>query len=150
MSGGELAARVFFACKRTGIFKEPEYDDLPPEYWLGWALAYYQWYSNRAFREIFEAAPASTILNFYHPYHEMDITKFCDRMDQYFSRPGENLKKARIGAKLSQNDLSLLSEVPVRTLQQYEQGTKSLLKASYETIFRLSRALGRKPEEFVR
>ena len=25
------------------------------EYWIGWAVAYYQWYSGRRFREIFQA-----------------------------------------------------------------------------------------------
>ena len=35
------------------------------------------------------------------------------------------------------------------SIQQYEPGNKSLIKASYETVFRLSRALGKEPSEII-
>ncbi|MBP5216933.1 MAG: helix-turn-helix transcriptional regulator [Bacilli bacterium] len=149
MSGAEMSARIFFLSGRTGMFIEESRDALSPEYWLGYVLAYYQWYSNRSFQEILEKVPASKMISFYNPYHEMDILSFCEKMDRYFEKQGEKLKKARIGFGLSQRDLALLSEVPLRSIQQYEQGNKLLVKASYETVFRLSRALGKEPSEII-
>ncbi len=53
------------------------------EYWTGWALAYYQWASGLSFAEIEESISIEKIRNMYMPYHEMDITYFCDKMDEY-------------------------------------------------------------------
>ena len=53
MNGCELARKVL---SETGIpFTDTEdamFLDKSPEYWAGWALAYYQWYSCRSFSEI--------------------------------------------------------------------------------------------------
>ena len=52
-----------------------------PEYWAGWALAYYQWWSNRTFSSIIEDWPISKITLLYNPYHEMDIMQFVDKLE---------------------------------------------------------------------
>ena len=52
-----------------------------PEYWAGWALAYYQWYSGKNFSEINKSIDIDSIVHLYNPYHEMDILQFCDKMD---------------------------------------------------------------------
>lgn len=46
-----------------------------PEYWVGWVLAYTQWYTNKSFAEIIKVYPCSKLLLNYFPYHEMDIMK---------------------------------------------------------------------------
>ena len=56
--------------------------DRSPEYWAGWALAYYQWLSGLSFMALNEAVSIVTILEMYPKYHEMDISKFCDRLDE--------------------------------------------------------------------
>lgn len=43
-----------------------------PEYWAGWALAYFQWQTNLTFRQIDSLIPITEILAMYTPYHEMD------------------------------------------------------------------------------
>ena len=55
--------------------------DKSPEYWAGWALAYFQWATSRSFMEILAAVPPSQIIQMYPVYHEMDIAHFAERMD---------------------------------------------------------------------
>ena len=117
--------------------------DRTPEYWCGWSLAYFQWYSGLKFLQINKYIPIIEILNMYNPYHEMDISHFCDHMSALYNsrKPYSNLKLLRLDANLSQSELSKLSEVPVRTIQQYEQKQKKINKASTETIINLAKVL---------
>ena len=44
MSGVELAFQLILEQDAEAILVEPEYSiNRSPEYWLGWAIAYYQW-----------------------------------------------------------------------------------------------------------
>ena len=114
-----------------------------PEYWTGWALAYFQWQTNLAFKQINSLIPITEIRAMYNPYHEMDISQFCDKMTElYKSRKTEtNLKKYRLAAGLSQSELAEVSGVPVRTIQQYEQRVKNINAAKAESVIALSKAL---------
>ena len=114
-----------------------------PEYWTGWALAYFQWQTNLAFKQINSLIPITEIRAMYNPYHEMDISQFCDKMTElYKSRKSEtNLKKYRLAAGLSQSELAEVSGVPVRTIQQYEQRVKNINAAKAESVIALSKAL---------
>ena len=63
-----------------------------PEYWCGWAVAYFQWQTNLSFRDINAVIPIGEAVSFYSPYHEMDISQFCDKMiGLYNSRKNENI-----------------------------------------------------------
>ena len=113
------------------------------EYWTGWALAYYQWYSGKSFREIQEVVSILQIMEMYHPYHEMDIMQFVDKMNAMYktAKPETNLKLLRQRTGLSQRALADLSGVPVRTIQQYEQRQKNINKAQAEYLVMLSKVL---------
>ena len=113
------------------------------QYWTGWALAYYQWSSACSFATLEEIVPIDEIERMYHPYHEMDITSFCHRMDEMVLErcPDTNLKTRRLNAGLSQSDLAAASGVPLRTLQQYEQRRKDINKAQAEYIVAFARVL---------
>lgn len=67
------------------------------EYWIGWAAAYYQWYSGRKYSDIFKAVSFWDMQKMYYTLHEAGITKFVDivdsRMREYFSET--NLKRIR-------------------------------------------------------
>lgn len=52
-----------------------------------------------------------------------------------------NLKQLRENAGMKQSELAVLAGVNLRSLQDYEQGHKSLYSAKSETLFRLSIAL---------
>lgn len=60
------------------------------------------------------------------------------------------LKLMRENAGLSQSELAKISGVNLRSLQDYEQGHKSLLSAKGETLLRLSKALGYSVEDILR
>ena len=59
------------------------------------------------------------------------------------------LKEYRAKAGLSQSQLAEASGVNVRMIQYYEQGVKDINKASGETLYKLSRALGCKMEDLL-
>lgn len=61
-----------------------------------------------------------------------------------------NLKKLRVLNGLSQGQLAEVTGIPVRTIQQYEQGQKDLSHARAEYIFALARALHCEPEQLLR
>ncbi|MBQ0016976.1 MAG: hypothetical protein KBT04_08345 [Bacteroidales bacterium] len=52
-----------------------------PEYWAGWVLAYYQWYSAKSFRQMYaDGQTYEKILMMYHPMHEADLAKIVEMM----------------------------------------------------------------------
>jgi len=152
MSGVELAYRVLELTKHQTEFPKPGYTaDRSPEYWAGWALAYYQWETAMPFEEIVENIPLDAIIRMYSPYHEMDIRHFCDRMNELYraANPETKLKQLRQRAGLSQKELAEASGVPVRTVQQYEQRQKSINKAQAEYLMMLARALHCSAEDLM-
>lgn len=152
MSGVELAYRVLELTKHQVEFPKPRYTvDRSPEYWAGWALAYYQWETAMSFGEILKYISLHDIIQMYLPYHEMDIRHFCDRMNELYraANPETRLKQLRQRSGLSQNELAELSGVPVRTIQQYEQRKKNINKAQAESLMMLARALNCEAENLM-
>lgn len=112
-------------------------------YWLGWALAYYQWDTGLPFREIARFASVDTLLDAYQPYHEMDVRQFVDYLNELRANASlpTRLKRLRENRGLSQRELAECSGVPLRTIQQYEQRQKDINKASVSHVLAFSRAL---------
>jgi DNA-binding transcriptional regulator YiaG len=125
--------------------------DKSREYWTGWALAYYQFYSGLSFASIEKQVPISDIVAMYNPYHEMDIHQFVDRMNLliHANRQEANLKRLRMYAQLSQSELARESEIPLRTIQQYEQRQKNINKAGADYVITLARVLGCNAEDLL-
>lgn len=144
MSGVELAYQVVEQTTGNTERIKPRYTiDRSEEYWSGWALAYYQWDTALRFEEIIQHIPITEIVKLYSPYHEMDIRQFCDKMDELYrtAKPETNLKTLRMKLGMSQRELSEVSGVPVRTIQQYEQRQKNINKAQAEYLVMLAQAL---------
>ena len=152
MNGCELAREVL---TRVNIhFDDTEdamYLDKSPEYWAGWALAFYQWYSSRSFMEILKTVPLSEIISMYPVFHEMDIMQFADRMDEIFKEkyPFTRLKYKRLNCNLSQSELARNSGVALRQIQLFEQRQRNINNASAITLLKLSRTLSCKMEELI-
>ena len=151
LSGIELAAIV---SRRTGdsLPDAPPYIDVgSPEYWAGWALAYFQWQTNLTFKKIDTLIPIEEIFGMYSPYHEMDISHFCEKMAELYNsrKQSTNLKLQRQTAGFSQKELSEISGVPLRTIQQYEQGQKNINSAKAETVLRFAKALECSAEDLM-
>lgn len=148
-SGTELALSVF---TRVGYSpKRIQYDDevimanRSQEYWAGWILAYFQWYSGIGFSKIRDNISLSQIVQMYHPLHEAPEEKFVEVMNQIIrknnSNHGTNLHRLRKAAGLTQKQLAEFSGVNLRTLQQYEIGAKDINMASGKAINALALAL---------
>ena len=127
ISGIELARNIL--AEKTGAreFKTArESLRRTKAYWTGWVLAYYQWKSNRTFKEILRALPASTVEQMYSVYHEAPEERFASTAD----------------------DMEM-SGVGLRSIQMYEQRRKSINRAEAESVLRLARALGCEIEDIM-
>ena len=60
--------------------------------YLYFACLVIQWYSNLSFRDIDNVVSISEILTMYSPYHEMDISQFCDKMLEIYEKRKEIFK----------------------------------------------------------
>lgn len=112
----------------------------PPEHWVGYVLAYAQWYFNISFKELIDKFPCSQLVMSYFPYHEMDITKTMELIEKKLQKINA-LKEMRLKRGLSQSELSKISKIPLRSIKAYEQGTSDLSKAQAETLYILARTL---------
>lgn len=152
MNGCELAREVL---DEVGIAYPEEEDvmylDKSPEYWAGWALAFFQWYSDRSFSEILSAVPLERIIKMYPLYHEMDILQFAEQMQQLLdaAHPSTRLFRCRKNCTYSQSELARESGVPLRQIQLFEQRKREINKTSAITLLKLSKALHCRMEDLM-
>ena len=151
-SGIEVAREIL--AETTGKVPDAapqEHFDRSREYWIGWAVAYYQWFSGRSYSDIFKVVSFEELQKMYDPLHEADITKFADildaRMREFFA--DTSLKRIRTAYGCTQAELAKRSGVSLRSIQMYEQRNKDINKASAETLLRLSRVLGCTMEDLM-
>jgi DNA-binding transcriptional regulator YiaG len=152
MSGTELHHRIMDTCY-------DEYKKWPPalvkfdteaEYWYGYILAYAQWKLSCRFSDILENVPFERLEKLYPALHTasedrvvLEIEVMMKPRDLQVSR----LQEYRKLFGMSQKELSDLSGVNVRTLQQYEIRDKDINKASSDKILSLSKVLKCRPED---
>ena len=151
-SGIEIAIDVIFETTGRQPEEKLKYSSVrSPEYWIGWAVCYYQWYSTRNYRDLFQVLSFEDLRTMYDRLHEADITKFVEiaeeKMREYFVET--NLKRFRTAYGLSQAELAERSGVMLRSIQMYEQRRKNINKAGAETLYRISRTLGCTMEELL-
>lgn len=152
MSGVEIAEEVIrYAYKDKELPEATFRQDRSPEYWAGWALAEYQWFTGRRYRDIFAKVTLSEIISMYRLYHEMDIRQFIDSMENRYkdARSDTKLKTIREHRGLSQTELAQLSGVNVRSIQMYEQRMNDIDKAQAHTLYKLARVLGCTVEDLL-
>ena len=151
-SGIEIAIEVIFETTGKQLEAVPtERMERSAEYWIGWAVAYYQWYSSRRYSDIFKVLPYGDLKKMYYTLHEADITKFVDiadeRVREYFK--DTNLKRIRTVYGCTQAELARLSSVTLRSIQMYEQRRKDINKASAETLYSIAKVLGCTIEDLI-
>lgn len=152
MSGCELVKLIVSrAGKKMNWPKEEMYLDRSPEYWSGWALAYYQWLRTKSFKRIVKAVPMEEIIGMYGTLHEADISKFVTIIDEKLKAfyVETNLKRIRQYAGYSQSQLAKEADVGLRQIQLLEQRQRDINKAQAASVLRLARALGCDMEELL-
>jgi DNA-binding Xre family transcriptional regulator len=151
-NGCEVARIVMDECGwRYPGAEDVMYVDKSQEYWIGWALAYYQWKSNRSFLEIEHSVPIESIYAMYPTLHEADLSLFVDVMDEKCREYADQsrLRRLRTYAMLSQRQLAEVSGVALRQIQLFEQGQRDIKKTQGETLKRLAQALHCDMEELL-
>lgn len=151
-SGIEIVREIVAETKGKELQVEPqEHFGRSKEYWIGWAIAYYQWHSGRKYRDIFKVLSFEDLQKMYYMLHEADITKFVDIVDskikEYFSET--NLKRIRKAYGFTQAELAERSGVSLRSIQMYEQRNKNINKASADSMYSLAKALGCTMEDLI-
>ena len=144
-SGIEIAADVVLETTGRLLETDPqEHFGRSQEYWIGWAVCYYQWFSARSYSDIFKVLSYEDLENMYYTLHEADITKFVDIVDKKIREhfKDTNLKRIRSSYGCTQAELSKRSGVTLRSIQMYEQRNKDINKASADALYRISRVLG--------
>ncbi len=176
MSGVELA---FYVLDKSGAPYERAVQRhtirLSPEYWSGYSLAAIQWEFNMPFSELLKTISADYISSSYEARHKellsslpWDIDdagrsealddlgrRFVSDMIEEFeariraSKLESPLKRMRNKNGLSQSQLAKASNVPLRTIQQYEQRQKDINKARSEYVIALAQTLNCEPFELL-
>lgn len=154
MSGYELAEVVL---KETNVEykkREPSHIGFKGrEYWAGWILAFYQWYTNKRFEDIVKDGLAlSTVFSMYI-LHEADESKFVESANKIIARNKENRKSKlhniRKARGFTQQELSDASGVSLRMIQLYEQKQNDIGKAQVSVVINLAKVLGCEIEDLV-
>lgn len=146
-SGSELMGIILHG---TGLELSPiphrKTESLSPEYWVGWIMAYYQWYAGWSFKYLKDnGLTATVVLDMYHPLHEADVSKFVEVASQHIerfraSRPSP-IKMLRTRMGISQEECAARSGVSLRMIRAYEQKQQDISKAEVQTVLNLSKVL---------
>ena len=144
LSGTELAMEVMrkSGLNPDGLQAQIEYD-YSPEYWTGWAVAYFQWVTKRPVKNIAECVTMQEILQLYPILHEASEEKFVETVNRLIRSKNlpTRLQQRRKDAGLTQKGLAERSGVKLRTIQQYEMRAKNINKAAAETLLQLAQIL---------
>lgn len=152
VSGTELVMDVLTKSNTGSVFPQAQIDyDYSPQYWCGWILAYYQWYTGRSFKEIQKYIAMQEIEKLYPALHEASEKKFVDTVNRMIRKKNlpTRLQAQRKISGYSQRELSEKVGVNLRTLQQYEIRAKDINKAASATLLALSKALGCRMEDLL-
>ena len=145
MSGIELCQNVLTRIGVTDSFPDTTEIKQGKEFWLGWVLAYYQWYSGLSFSDLQEYGLIPSEILSRYILHEADISKFVSVANKIILQnkavSPTRLQKIRKAQGLTQKELSELSGVSLRMIQLYEQRQNDINQASGQTINNLARAL---------
>ena len=152
MSGAELVWEVVNRAGKEERLPLAQIDyECSPEYWGGWILAYYQWFTGRSFKNIKTSISMKEVLALYSTLHEASEDKFVDVVNKRIQKADmpTHLYTMRKAASYSQAELAEKSGVSLRMIQQYEQRAKDINKASGTSLLALAKTLGCRVEELL-
>ena len=141
MTGRDIADETYRICgneieKGAGEF----HGDYSPEYWCGWILAYYQWFTGISFKKLLSVLTFDMLLDSYGVLHEADVSKAVNILDGIV-RSETFLARMRKKRGLSQSALAKAANVSVRSIQLYEQRINDIGNAQYNNLQAIAKAL---------
>lgn len=142
LSGIELCQNVLGKTGKDFFYVETDKSFDGPEYWCGWSLAYYQWYSAFKFKDLREYGLLPSEILKRYILHEADISKFVEAANSIIRENQKNkptrLQTIRKERNMTQKKLAALSGVSLRMIQLYEQRQNDINKAAGSVINRLA------------
>lgn len=113
-------------------------------YWAGMMLTYFVFKYDISYKEINNNITLEEVANSYYPLHEASEDKFFEFINSNLNKDKKdtNLRIYRKLNNLSQNQLSEISGVELRSIEMYEQRRNDINKAQSITLYKLSKALG--------
>ena len=151
MSGIELARLTLALCGMCiAASTDVEHTNYSPEYWCGWILSYYQWYTGKSFAVICKKISFSSLMDVYGVLHEADPSKAVEVFGRLMTQTREsNLAILRKRKGLSQSQLARLSGVSIRSIQLFEQRRSNINNAQYNHLSAIAKVLGCDIEELL-
>ena len=152
LSGTELAWEILRKAGFDADLPEPATTyGCSLEYWCGWILAHYQWYTGRSFKNIRIHLSMRELQKLYPTLHEASEDKFVDTVNRKIRRGVQptRLKTLRMAAGYSQRQLADRTAVSLRAIQQYEQRTKDINRAAASSLQSIARAFGCRIEDLL-
>ena len=153
MSGTELYREMMDKCglltgQLPGALVRYDTDEY---YWLGYILAYFQWWSGMAFKSITDAIKTDDFMRLYPTMHTVSEERAAEELLELYRKKTQfnRLQEYRKRLGFTQAELAEKSGVNLRTLQQYEVGDKDLAKASVGSVIALAKALHVEPESLI-
>ncbi len=152
ISGTELYIRVMEKCGIIRKWPDPliryETDE---HYWVGYIMAMFQWRTGIPYRTIINIIGSEDLYKMYPALHTVSDDRAVDSIaDLYQNRSRQSrLQAYRKLAGYTQSSLCETAGVNLRTLQQYEIGSKDIKKASADKVLALSNLLHCYPEDIV-
>lgn len=87
VNGSELANTVMYELGLPEFnFESSFYADKSEEYWIGWALALYQWQSDKTFEDILNHISIKEFQEMYLLGHELGEEKLIEILDSKYNR----------------------------------------------------------------
>lgn len=142
-SGPEIAYVILELEEQKNAFPTPTWrEERSDLFWCGWILAYYQWYTNQSFEQIWRDISIRNLQKMYVTLHEADINKAVDIM-QKLQQPVQQQKIADLRKiqGLTQHQLANRAHMSVSQLQRLEYGERKVENLSLKTALNLAAAL---------
>ncbi len=152
VSGTELVMDVITKAGLDMDFPQAQVAyDYSAQYWCGWILAFYQWYTGRSFKNIQRYITMREIEKLYPTLHEASEEKFVDTVNRMIRKKNlsTRLQAQRKISGYSQRTLAERVGMNLRTLQQYEIRAKDINKAAGATLVALAKVLGCQVEDIL-
>ncbi len=153
MSGTELVRAVM---RKSGLelsFPAPivELGGVSNEFWCGWFLAYFQWFSNRPFKNILKHIELEDFMMILPDFIEDSEERRQEKITMMISDFNEpvRLQNMRRECGISQRRLAEMADINIRTLQQYEIRTKDINKAAAVSVISAAKSMGCSIEDIL-
>ena len=153
MSGTELYQVVMDKCSPAGIMMPGALVryDTDAYYWIGYIIAYYQWWCAQTFKAITNVIKSSDLMRMYPALHTVSEERASEEIDELYRKRTQfsRLQAYRKRLGYTQAMLAEKSGVNLRTLQQYEVGDKDINKAAVGSVISMAKVLHCEPGDIL-